>query len=303
MMSTSLAAYEAALVALPEVVLIGVSGGVDSIALLHALVKVGRKPVVVHFDHGWRRESAVDAAWVKACAGKLSLKYVGGKMRASARRDHETDARRERYAFFAKTAKRLGLSDLVLAHHADDQVETFLMQLLRGSGAAGRGMDAVTQRDGLVLHRPWLGVWKKEIVAYARKQKLKWREDATNADPRHRRNLIRRRVVPYLQKQISPQIAENLWRAAEIFRAESEWLDTLCLESGEPELSVQALRIAPLAQQRRTILRWLQKRGVKEIGFAQVELIRHLLANNAVAKVNLSGGRFARRRAGKLFVE
>jgi len=300
------AVLEKVLTALPESLLIGVSGGVDSVALLHALVAAGRQPMVLHFDHGWRLESGTDANFVKELARQFGLKYVGGKMRpmAAARGHREADARAARYAFFAKTAKLLGTPNLVLAHHADDQVETFLMQLLRGSGAAGRGMDRVSERNGLILHRPWLGVWKKEIVAYARRHKLTWHEDATNADTRHRRNLIRRRVLPYLEKQFGPAVTENLFRAAEIARAESEWLDTLCSAAArEPELSVKALRAAPLGQQRRTILRWLQARGVKDISFADVEAVRALLEDMSSAKVNLSQGRFARRRAGKLFLE
>lgn len=299
---------ESALITLPESLLVGVSGGVDSVALLHALVRIGRKPVVLHFDHGWRAESGADADWVKNHARKLGLKYVAAKMRktgaTAVRGPREADARAARYAFFAKTARRLRIPQLVLAHHADDQVETFLMQLLRGSGAAGRGMDFRAERDGLSLHRPWLGVWKKEILIYARRHKLTWREDSTNTDTRHRRNLIRRRVLPYLQKQFGRHVAENLFRAAEIARAEGEWLDMLCTSAAnESELSVKALRAAPLAQQRRTLLRWLQARGVKNISFADVEAVRDLLENISSAKVNLSAGKFARRRTGKIFVE
>ena len=303
-MSATPTTCEAALASLPEALLVGVSGGVDSIALLHALVAAGRQPVVLHFDHGWRAKSGADADFVRDMARKYGLKYIGGKMCASAARGHrEADARTARYTFFAKTAKRLGIHDVVLAHHADDQVETYLLQLLRGSGAAGRGMDAIRERDGLVVHRPWLGIWKKVIVAYARNHKLKWRDDATNADTRHRRNLIRLRLLPYLEKQFGPAVTENLFRAAEIARAEGEWLDTLCMAAQEPELSVKALRAAPLAQQRRTLLRWLQGRGVTNISFADVEAVRALLENEKTAKINLSAGRFARRRAGKLFVE
>ncbi len=294
---------ESALTALPESLLVGVSGGVDSVALLHALARVGREPVVLHFDHGWRAESGADAAFVSQQARMLGLKCVIGKMRKSLRGPREADARAARYAFFAKTAGRLGIRHVVLAHHADDQVETFVMQLLRGSGAAGRGMDFLSERGGLILHRPWLGVWKKEIVAYARRNKLTWREDATNADTRHRRNLIRRRALPYLEKQFGKAVAENLFRAAEIARAESEWLDALCPEAANLELPMKELRAAPLARQRRTILRWLQARGVANISFADVEAVRSLLVNVSAAKVNLSEGRFARRRAGQIFVE
>lgn len=294
---------ETSLESLPESLLIGASGGIDSMALLHALVKAGRKPVVLHFNHGWRAESGADAEWVCGLGKKLSLKCVIGKMRPT-KTHREAEARAARYAFFAKTARRLKIPHLVLAHHADDQVETFLMQLLRGAGASGRGMDSMSRREGLIVHRPWLGIWKKEIAAYARRHRLEWRDDSTNADTRHRRNLIRRQVLPYLQKQISPQIAENLWRAAEIARAESEWLDALCAEAvHEHELSVKILRVAPLAQQRRTILRWLQNRGVTDIDFADVEAVRGLLEKTIPAKINLSAGRFARRRAGKIFIE
>jgi tRNA(Ile)-lysidine synthase len=306
-MPSPIPACETALTSLPEPLLVGVSGGVDSIALLHALARTGRRPVVLHFDHGWRSESSGDAAFVREQARELGLRYVGGKMRASvaASKGHrEADARAARYAFFAKAARKWNIPRLVLAHHADDQVETFLMQLLRGSGAAGRGMDPLTERDGLILHRPWLGVWKREILAYARRLKLSWREDATNVDTRHRRNLIRRRVLPYLRKQFGEAVADNLFRAAEIARAEGEWLDALCAKTAqELEFPAKALRAAPLGQQRRTILRWLQLRGVTNISFADVESVRGLLEHRFPAKVNLSSGKFARRRAGKIFVE
>jgi hypothetical protein len=99
-------------------------------------------------------------------------------------------------------------------------------------------------------------------------------------------------------------VEENLWRAAEIARAEGEWLDALCAgPASGTELIVKTLRASPLAQQRRTILRWLQARGVKDISFADVEAVRGLLEHRDPSKVNLSAGKFARRRSGKIFVE
>jgi tRNA(Ile)-lysidine synthetase-like protein len=296
---------ETALAALPDAPLLAaVSGGVDSVALLHALVAAGRQPIVLHFDHGWRPESAADAVWVAALARSYGLRFLTGKPRPGRKRGMtEADARAGRYRFFAQVARRLRTPHLVLAHHADDQVETFLLQLLRGSGAAGRGMEPVSARAGLILHRPWLGLWKKEIVAYARRKKLEWRDDATNADPRHRRNLLRRDVLPYLRRKIGPHVEQNLWRAAEIARAESEWLDALCAAAAPAaELAVAPLRAAPLAQQRRTILRWLQARGIADIAFADVEAVRALLSHRDPAKINLPAGQHARRRAGKIFI-
>jgi tRNA(Ile)-lysidine synthetase-like protein len=303
-MATSPHPCEAALASLPASPLVAVSGGVDSIALLHALTATGRAPIVLHFDHGWRKESADDSKSVRDQAQRYGLKFLTAKMRATTRGLREADARTARYAFFARVALKLKTPDLILAHHADDQVETFLLQLLRGSGAAGRGMDPITHRDGLLLHRPWLGLWKKEIIAYARSCKLTWREDSTNADTQRRRNRIRRQLLPYLRKLFGPQVEPNLWRAAEIARAESEWLDTLCADAAKgTELPVKTLRACPVAQQRRTILRWLQSRGVKDISFADVESVRALLTQREPAKVNLSANRFARRRSGKIFIE
>ena len=288
---------------LPEALLVGVSGGLDSAALLHALMATGRKPVVLHFDHGWRAESEADATWVRDLARDAGLRFVRGKAPESTAH-REAEARAARYAFFARTARRLGIPDLVLAHQADDQVETFLLQLLRGSGSAGRGMKPLSERDGLILHRPWLGIWRKEIRAYVRRHRLAWREDASNRDVRHRRNLIRQQVLPYLKRKISPQVVENLWRSAEIARAEGEWMDALCENqvSGK-ELNVKLLRDSPPGWQRRLVLRWLQGLGLRNLDFADVEAVRELATKREPAKVNLSEGKFARRRAGKIFIE
>ena len=301
-MTAPLHPCEAALVHLPERLLVAVSGGVDSVALLAALVHAGRRPVVLHFNHGWRTESAAEAKAVRALARGYGLKIAVGNSRAAPRT--ESAARTARYAFFAQAAKKFGIADLVLAHHADDQVETFLLQLLRGAGAGARGMKPEATRGGLVLHRPWLALWKKEIVAYARARHLTWSEDASNADTRHRRNLVRRRLLPYLRKIAGPETPQKLWRAAEIARAENDWLDALCAGlASRAELPTAELRAAPLAQQRRTILRWLQARGIADVAFADVEAIRGLLKSREPSKVNLSRDCHARRRAGLIFIE
>ncbi len=287
---------------LPHDCLVGVSGGLDSVALLHALVRADRSPVVLHFDHGWRAESRIEAEAVRKTALGLGLRCVIGRARASTPAT-ESAARAARYAFFASAARKLQRPDLVLAHHADDQVETFLLQLLRGGGSGAHGMATLARRDGLVLHRPWLGLWRREIAAYARANHLVWHEDPTNARLIHRRNRVRARLLPYLQKQFGPAVAENLRRAAEIAREEGEWLTELCAPGAEGRtLEVTPLRSAPVAQQRRTIRLWLLGQRVGDLTFAEIEAVRGLLHRIAPARVNLSRGRHACRRAGRIFL-
>lgn len=289
---------------LPEHLMVAVSGGVDSVAMLHALISVGKKPVVLHFHHGWREESDLDRSFVKSLAAGYGLKFMSAKARtSSAVKKQETEARRQRYDFFAKAAAKVKIQELVLAHQADDQVETYLLHLLRGSGAGSQGMRSQTSRDGLVLLRPWLSVWREEIVCYARFHHLAWKEDSSNRDVRYRRNFIRHRLVPYLKKNISSQISRNLLRAAEIYQAEQTFWEDLCHSDAlSIRLSVAYLKSLPLARQRRTLLLWLQQWRVRDISFQDVEAVRGLLEQRLPAKVNLTQGRFVRRRAGEIFL-
>jgi tRNA(Ile)-lysidine synthase len=293
--------------------LIGVSGGRDSVALLDALVALGfRKLVVCHLDHALRAESGADAKFVRALARSWKLPCVIERedvaARASRRKQSlETAAREARYEFFARVAAKRGCLTLFLAHHADDQVETLLFNLLRGSGAAGLGgMSPTTTRTigstTLTIHRPLLGVWREEIDAYLAAHGLAFREDASNTDPRHTRNRLRHTLLPEIERAFGRDVRRALWRAAEILRAESEVLDALLPTANEPTLDTAALRALPLGLRRRRLHAWLRAQGVPQIGFEEVERVRSLL-DGARAKVNLPGGWHARRRAGWLFVE
>jgi tRNA(Ile)-lysidine synthase len=292
---------------------VGVSGGVDSTALLHALVEQGfRKIIVLHLDHGLRGAvGAADAAFIKRLGRRLKLPVLIGHadVEALARERKlsiETAARQARYSFFAQAARQTRCRTVVLAHQADDQAETFLFNLLRGGGSGLGGMRPRTIReiDGVRLEilRPWLGLWRIEIEAYAVRKKIRYREDATNALPEHTRNRLRSRVLPMLGEEFGRDVRQSLWRAAEIFAAQQEWLDeSLCIDG--MELPVSALRALPEALQRYAVHRWLRRLKTPQISFALVERIRAMLpARATTAKVNLPGGRFARRRAGTLFI-
>jgi tRNA(Ile)-lysidine synthase len=297
-----------------EPALIGVSGGRDSVALLHALAARGQRLVVCHLDHALRAESREDAAFVQRLAERLGCEFVGRRENVAARAKRtkqsiETAAREARYAFFAKVARERGVRRLFLAHHADDQVETFLFNLLRGSGAAGlAGMRVVTTRviRGVELEivRPMLGVWREEIDRYVARHELEFREDASNDDPRHTRNRLRHEVLPLLAEHFGREVRQALWRSAEILREEDAFLATQpeLAAAAQAELAVKELRALPLALQRRLLLAWLRGRGVADAGFAEVERVRGLL-DTKTAKVNLPGDVHARRRAGRIFIE
>ena len=302
--------------------LIGVSAGRDSIVLLHRLLDLGyRKLIVCHLNHQLRgRSSQADsrfveklvATWNKKIGAHVDFEPGSADVRALAKRNKisiETAARQARYSFFAGVAKRRRCHTIFLAHHADDLVETFLINLFRGAGATGlAAMREVSTRRiedvDLTIVRPLLSVWRDEIDSYVRERRLKFREDASNKSLAPLRNRIRRRIIPYLEKTLGRSIRQNIWRTAVIAAEEENWIESQLPNAMGVELSVKELRKRPLAFQRRQILKWLRAQNVSEIGFEVIERVRSLLdPATRIAKVNLAQDRHVRRRAGKIFVE
>jgi len=296
--------------------LIGVSGGRDSVALLHWLVNLGyQKLILCHLNHQLRgRSSLADARFVEKIARNYRAEFEleSANVRAFATKEKmsiETAARDSRYSFFAKVAKRRRCHTIFLAHHADDLVETFVINLFRGAGSAGlSGMREVSTRCidgvGLTIVRPLLGVWRKQIDNYVRKHRLTFREDASNKNLNPFRNRIRHRVIPYLEKICGRNIRPAIWRAATIAGEEEAWIEKQLPDSADAQFSVGQLRALPVALQRRAILKWLRAQNVAEVGFDVIEKIRSVLEPAArAAKVNLAQDRHVRRRAGRIFIE
>jgi tRNA(Ile)-lysidine synthase len=302
--------------------LVGVSGGRDSIVLLHRLFDLGyRRLIVCHLNHQLRgRSSQADshfveklvATWSKKIVAHVDFEPGSADVRALAKRNKtsiETAARQARYSFFASAAKRRRCHTIFLGHHADDLVETFLINLFRGAGATGlAAMREVSARRieevDLTIVRPLLSIWRDEIDSYVREHRLKFREDASNKNLAPLRNRIRRRIIPYLEKTLDRSIRQNIWRTAVVAAEEESWIESQLPNADSADLSVRELRALPFALQRRTILKWLRAQNVSEIGFEVIERVRSLLdPATSVAKVNLARDRHLRRRAGKLFVE
>src|SRR5436190_6575685 len=298
--------------------LIGVSGGRDSVALLYGLTSLGYKRLIVcHLDHQLRgRASSADAQFVKALAKKLKLEceIERANVAVLARRTKqstETAGRTARYEFFARIPRRRRCRAIFLGHHADDLVETFLLNLFRGAGPTGLGgMRQVATRTvngvELTIVRPLLGTTRDEIDAYLKTHRLEYRDDATNRTLEPLRNRIRLRIIPYVEKQLGRKVGRTLWRAAMISADEAELAERLVdpLSANSSELGVKELRERPRALQRRTIHLWLQARGIVNLDFETIERVRALIEPDAShAKTNLPRDRHARRRAGKLFIE
>ncbi len=195
-----------------------------------------------------------------------------------------------------------------MGHHADDLAETFLWNLLRGSGSDGlSGIQAEreieTEAGTIRLLRPMLDIWRSEIDAYILKHQLAHMEDETNRSRKFTRNRLRLDILPWLEKKLGRPVRQSLHRTAAILGEENLCLEKLlaAVEDWDAPLSVSALLIQPVALQRRTILRWLQHHEIVRAGFEEVELIRSMLdTRSGPSRINLSQNRQARRRGGKI---
>jgi len=180
---------------------IAVSGGVDSVVLLHKIVsRLASTPkksqpeyVVAHFDHGIRGDSYKDAELVKKLAKQYGLKCEVGKGNLPANVS-ESDARDARYTFLRKIKNRHQAEKIITAHHQDDVLETMIINILRGTGPRG----LVPMQNSPDILRPLLNSSKKALLEYARKNNLVWHEDSTNADDKYLRNYIRIHIMPEL---------------------------------------------------------------------------------------------------------
>ena len=298
--------------------LVGVSGGVDSVVLLHVLKEIGfEKLVICHMNHLLRgKESDKDEALVRRLAKKLNCSIDVAEVDVAGYADEnrvsgELAARTLRYQYFEMCGEEHGASQIFLAHHADDQCETVLMNILRGTGISGlAGMRFATKLDGgLSLLRPFLGVRRSELQAFAKHRKIKWREDASNASSDHTRNRLRNEALPLLNAIMQRDTTPRLLSLAALANEDDEVLHRLATEArevcGEPGtggLKAHVLAREPRAIQRRVVLIWLRSSDVPSVGSAEVDAVLGLLAAESPARVNLPGGLQVRRKSKTLTI-
>jgi tRNA(Ile)-lysidine synthase len=254
-------------------VVAAVSGGADSVALAHLFRALDIPVTVAHLNHQLRgADSDADEAFVQELAAGLGFPFVSDRadvkqLAATGGLSIEMAARQARHEFFAT----FGDATIALAHHADDQVETFLLRLARGAGPEGLGgMPFVQTLPELRIIRPMLELRRSEIVQWLNENGWTWREDASNQDEQHLRNRVRHAILPLLERELNPNIRETILHSMDIFREENEWMESLLGDA-----AVDAAQ--PLAVRRRVLRGWLFDNGASEAGFDAVEKILALI--------------------------
>jgi len=296
--------------------LVGVSGGADSVALLRVLHEVtvaeGGSLVVAHYDHALREDSAADACWVQDLCGTLGLVCemerrggAGSRLEMAS----EDNARRQRYDFFCRVLVRTGGRGLVLAHTADDQVETILHHLIRGSGLKGlQGMPAVralkcpSSWDQPLLLRPFLPVARAEIEAYLQSISQSFRTDPTNFETNYTRNRLRHTVLPLLRTELNPRVDQALLQLARqamdaqaiVEQASGELLERVLLDRQPDSVRLQRILLLPYSTgQLRALLAllWeLQDWPRQSLGFVHLQRLAEQVLTGTPPRLSLPKG-------------
>ena len=259
---------------------VAVSGGVDSVSLLHILNDLPEVELVVaHFDHGIRNDSARDRQFVGDLASGYGLpfEYAEGRLRSDT---SEAVARQARYDFLEKTQRDHDALAIVTAHHQDDVLETAIINLLRGTGR--KGLSALSDRPG--LRRPLLEVPKQDLVDLAKKQGLKWREDSTNNDDTYLRNYVRHNILPRFDGQNRRAFLDLLRRSSDNNRELDEFLKDQF--GGHGSLDRQRFNRLPHQAALEVMAMWLREQNIR--GFDRKMLERLVVA----AKTGRAGQQF-----------
>lgn len=307
-----------------ETVIAAVSGGPDSMALLYLLHglsgRQGFKLICAHVNHGLRpEESAAEAELVRAAAARLAIPFELGEpdvrsYKKQAKLGTQAAARELRYRFLREIAQRYQAAAVALAHHADDQAETVMLHMLRGSGASGlSGMRRVRLWNGVRFVRPLLRLNKKNVVSFCESHRIAYAIDSSNAHTDYARNRLRLETFPQLESY-NGRLSEALNRLADTLGPEDDYLQELTVQAYENvctknsnviELDAAGFSALPFALQRRLIkliLNYLSEPGA-ETDFAKVDRVRrHLLSpNDSTWTLDLGYGRTCTREYARTF--
>lgn len=295
-----------------DLIITGVSGGPDSLTLLHLLLELredlGFALHVAHLDHSFRgREAEEEARWVKETAARWGLPCTLAKVDVPALAKKKGLSPQEagheaRTDFFLRLKEQLKANRIAVGHQADDQAETILLHLLTGAGS--EGLCGILPVKGPFI-RPLLFIQRQEIEEYCERNNLNPRRDPSNAKDIYLRNLIRNQLVPWLKDNINPNLIETLGRTARIFADQEEFLQEVTEQAAQafikPEQGNVRITRAGFAAQTPAIQRRLIRRAYRLVGkkqglsFDHVEKVRELLLTKQVGKtLHLPQGVIAR---------
>ena len=294
MLEPWLARVGANLAGITSPVVVACSGGTDSLALLSIAIAAGLDPVAVHVDHGIRDGSGAEGQHVERVARRLGARFLGTTALVQSGSGLEARARVERYAALERARDELGADWVLVAHTVDDQAETVLLNLLRGSAAAGLG--GMPARRGH-LCRPILDLRRSDTAEICDLLDLHPVDDPMNSDASYRRVWIRNEVLPMLERGADRDLRPVLARQAKVLRAESDYLDDLAIGvlagAGNPP-EAAALVEAPTVLARRAVRLWL---GPPPPSLDEVEGVMEV-ARGERRSVNLTGDRWITRSKG-----
>ncbi|WP_139991406.1 tRNA lysidine(34) synthetase TilS [Paenibacillus paridis] len=294
-----------------DCIVIAVSGGPDSMALLHMLSSVAKEGelsiIAAHVNHGFRvEESAHELAVVRAFAERLGVVFESISLDMPSyieetRMNSQAASREKRYAFLREIAAKYRASKIALAHHADDQAETVLMRVIRGTGLTGlAGMLSKRSEKNVELIRPLLRMNKSDLLRYCEEHQVPYCTDSSNKERHYFRNIIRLDILPYLSRH-NLQLSQSLQRLAEVAGAEDEWMEKqtealfaqlVTLSPNECAINCIDLHGLHVALQRRLIkliLSYLSKETEK-ISFEQIETMRLAASSLAPATWRIDAG-------------
>lgn len=283
-------------------IVIGVSGGPDSMCLLDSLYCLKEKLdidiVVAHVNHMIRKEAEEETAYVKKYCNKHDIPCYIKKVEVIAlakeqKLGTEEMGRKIRYDFFIEVAKKAGANKIATAHNANDNAETVFMNILRGSGISGlKGIELKRNLQGLELIRPLRECTRNEIEQYCKEQKLNPKIDSSNLENDYTRNKIRNIVIPYLQKEFNPNIIKGLNRLSDLALEEEEYFSEIVvkqyesLKIGENEkeiiLNLKEFNLLPKVIKEKLLLYTINKKAgsIQGIGKIHIEDIIQLCQNN-----------------------
>jgi tRNA(Ile)-lysidine synthase len=292
-------------------ILVGVSGGADSVALLLVLRELGYTVAAAHLNHGLRgAESDEDERFVAELAATLGAPCFTRRVSIADRGGNvEAAGRAARKEFFQDLAREHGFTKVALAHNREDRVETFLLHLMRGAGT--EGLISMAAVSGVTV-RPLLETPRNEIEEYLQFKRQSWHTDRTNADISFVRNRIRHEALPQLASSFNVRLVESLSRTVSILQDEDDWMAALTeswlaqhgtSNGPNPGLDAEALRAVPAALARRVIRTSLRRAGsfLTDVTYDHIESIRGLLDSGKSGKViPLPGGLIAAREFDRL---